>query len=273
MDISTNHHPMKTTELVSNLKSLGLTSNEAKLFLTLLQTGSSSASTVAKKAGITRTTAYAALDSLRDKGLASIIETHGKQQYSAVQPEKLKDFALQEHEKAKSNLESIVNALPELESMTNDLITPPKVKFFEGLGGIKNIYKDSIDTLKEFPKQKRVKFAYSNAPEVSPELKKFLESYVKERKKHQIKVIAIIPEGENSLEYKKNSADHQADVRIMPGDISLEFDSEVCIYGNKVSIVSLNENRMHGVIIESPQISSTQRILFEIIWRACKMQT
>ena len=257
-------------ELLPHLLSLGLSEKEAKLYLTLLEVGANPVSSIARKAGITRTTAYAALETLKGKGLVSVIEQGGIQQYAPVAAEKLEEYARQQQAKAEENYQKIKKIVPELKSLTGILVMAPKVKYFEGVEGIKTIYKDTIDVLKTLPKNKRVKYSYSSAPEVNNELRGFLDNYITLRKKQGIISKGIFPESKRSRTYQRNSKKNLVEARIMDADIQMEFDSEVCIYGDKVAIMSLKPDRLHGVIIESPEIASTQRAIFNLAWRWCR---
>jgi|SRR5690606_2544810 len=256
--------------LAEHLQSLGFTEKESKLYITLLEIGPNPVSSIARKAGITRTTAYAALETLKEKGLVSAIEQGGIQQYAGVEPEKLEEYAKNQQEKAEENYKKIKSIVPQLKSLTGDLVMAPKVKYYEGAEGIKTIYNDTIEVLKKLPKNERIKLSYSSASEVAPDLRRFLDEYVKTRKKHHIMIKGIFPETEESRKYQKKSKQHFAEVKIMPEDISLEFDTEISIYGNKISVMSLKPDRLHGAIIESPEIASSYRAVFEITWRACK---
>lgn len=258
--------------LADHLQSLGFTEKESKLYITLLEIGPNPVSSIARKAGITRTTAYAALETLKEKGLVSAIEQGGIQQYTGVEPEKLEEYARNQQERAEENYKKIKNIVPQLKSLTGDLVMAPKVKYYEGVEGIKTIYNDTIEVLKKLPKGERIKLSYSSAPIVAHELRRYLDDYIKQRKKNHIMIKGIFPETKESRDYQKKSKQHFAEVKIMPSDISLEFDSEISIYGNKVSVMSLKSDRLHGAIIESPEIASTFRAVFEITWRACKKQ-
>lgn len=256
--------------LTDYLLSLGLSDKEAKLYLTLLEIGANPVSSVARKAGITRTTSYAALETLKEKGLVSVIEKGGIQQYAPVEPEKLEEYAKHQQERAEENYQKIKKIVPQLKLLTGDLVLAPKVKYFEGVEGIKTIYKDTIDVLKQLPKNKRIKYSYTSAPEVVSELRGFLDDYIRIRKKHGILSKGIFPEGKRSRLHQKNTKKNLVEARIMDEDIKMEFDSEVCIYGDKVAIMSLKNDRLHGVIIESPEIASTLRAIFDLGWRWCR---
>lgn len=259
---------MDTTNI---LMGLGLSEKETKLYLTLLEIGPNPVSSVARKANITRTTAYAALETLKEKGLVSTVEKSGIQQFAPVHPRKLEEFAKEQQDKAQRNYTQIKEILPELKSLTGDLVMAPRVKYFEGTEGIKTIYNDTIETLKQLPKKDRIKYSYSSAPEISSDLRGYLNEYIKLRKKESITVHGIFPDSEESWAYVKDQKKYAAEARIMPKDISLDFESEIVIYGDKFAVMSLHKDRLHGVIIESPEIASTQRMLFHIIWRASKI--
>ncbi|MDF2379485.1 MAG: helix-turn-helix domain-containing protein [Candidatus Gracilibacteria bacterium] len=257
-------------DLLPHLMSLGLTEKEAKLYLTLLEIGSNPVSSIARKAGITRTTAYAALETLKEKGLVSTIEKGGIQQFTPVKPSKLEKYAKKLREDATSNYERIKEIIPNLKSLTGDLVMAPKVKFFEGLEGIKTIYSDTIETLTALPKGDRIKYSYSSAPEVTSELRNFLDSYIAERVSMNINAKIIMPDSKLARDYKKNSKKRLSQLRLVPKDIDTLIKSEIAIYDSKVAIMSLKAGRLHGVIIDSPEIAATEKAVFELAWRGCE---
>ncbi len=252
------------------LTQLGLTEKEAKLYLTLLEIGPNPASSVSRKAGITRTTAYAALETLKEKGLLSLVEQGGIQQFSAVDPQKLEEYAKNQQEKATANLQNISALVPTLQSLTGDLVMAPKVKYFEGTNGIKTIYNDITSTLKGLKKADRLKLVFSSSPNLKPELQKILDGAKEDRKKHKISARFIVPNSPRTKKRLDKADEYLSELKLMPKDIEMDFDSEVNIYKDKIAIMSLNNERPHGIIIESNNIAATQRTLFEIIWRACK---
>jgi len=255
---------------LDTLIALGLTDTEAKLYLAMLEIGPNPVSTIARKAGIGRTNCYAALEKMRADGLVSSVEEKGLLKYSAVAPKKLERHAQRLEQEAEENHRRIKQALPELRSLTGDLVLAPKVRYFEGEEGIMQIFADSLESLKELPKAKRNKLSYSSAPEVSHDLRCFLDKYIEDRKKHSITVKAIMPDKKASRAYKKDAKKNLAEVRIMPKTVKLKFESEISIYDDKIAIMSLKKDRLHGVIIESPEIAATERAIFELAWRGCR---
>ncbi len=83
------------------LKTLGLHTKEANVYVALLMIGSGTVSEVAKKAEINRTTGYDILSSLCAKGLVSISGKEPKQEYRCENPDKLLSFLKKDIEKNK----------------------------------------------------------------------------------------------------------------------------------------------------------------------------
>jgi len=71
------------------LRKLGLKEKEAKVYLAGLELGMTSIQNVAKKAGVTRPTAYEIVRTLREKGLFREVQQGKKRLYVANSPEKI----------------------------------------------------------------------------------------------------------------------------------------------------------------------------------------
>ena len=82
---------------IAALENAGLKSNEAKIYITLLENGISLVSDLYKKIAVHRRNIYDALEKLQEKGLVTVVIKKGKKHFEAVNPEKLLDY-LQEKE-------------------------------------------------------------------------------------------------------------------------------------------------------------------------------
>src|SRR5476651_995659 len=79
-------------KITDYLKKLGLSELEAKIYLTLLQTGAVSVKSFAPMIGIKRTTAYLYIDPLIEKGLVFKVVQGNKKQIAPANPDILKDL-------------------------------------------------------------------------------------------------------------------------------------------------------------------------------------
>ena len=121
---------------VSQLKDLGLSDNEAKVYLAMLELGPASVIDISKKAGVNRPTAYVQIESLKKMGLVST-QTKGKKQlFIAESPDQLEfvlDRQLGELKQKQSEFEKI---LPDLINLYRSSGAQPQVRFFEGKEGL-----------------------------------------------------------------------------------------------------------------------------------------
>src|ERR1700734_1251596 len=89
-------------KIVDYLKQLDLSDVEAKLYLTLLQTGPASVRDLAQTIDIKRTTAYFYIDQLVEKGLIMKLVKGSKKLVAANEPENLKILVEDKLESAKN---------------------------------------------------------------------------------------------------------------------------------------------------------------------------
>ena len=124
-------------EIKVTLEQLGLTGKRADIYLAALELGSSTVLEIAKKAALKRTTCYDVLLDLQEKGY--IFETiKGKKRlFLAEDPEKIQKML-----QAKESLFSEI--LPQLKSIYNIKGTKPKIRFYEGKVGLREVYADTL---------------------------------------------------------------------------------------------------------------------------------
>ena len=112
------------------LSSAGLTDAEAKVYLALLQSGSTPAGPIVKKSGLHRATTYQALQRLMEKGLASAVIKGKKRYFSAAEPQRLLD-SLRERQ------EYVEQAVPALTNLAKGAKQKQDVAVYSGTRGIR----------------------------------------------------------------------------------------------------------------------------------------
>lgn len=103
---------------MDKLISIGLSENEAKIYLALLELGKGTVSEITRKANLNRTTGYDVLDGLVHNGLASVSGKEPKQEYLAEPPDKIEALLKHEISATEEHLKEIKNILPELNRST-----------------------------------------------------------------------------------------------------------------------------------------------------------
>lgn len=240
--------------LSEELRRFGLNEKEAILYLALLELGESNIGQLAKKSGIKRTTVYDVLDALKSKGLASEIQKDKKMLYSAKDPRSL-ETALDEKK------ERLHKMLPELLSIANFLDNKPKIRFYEGGEGIKEVYRDTL----RYPDQELLAWVSEEAIHAFDE--KFLNDfYLPRRIQKKIWVRAIVPDIEEMQAYRGLDQPSLRRTKLISAT-SYPITVEINLYGrNKIGIMSFSEKV--GLIIESEKISTTLKSIFESQWHS-----
>jgi len=243
--------------LISDLEQLGLSEEEAKVYMAVLELGGSFVSAIAKKAKIHRVSCYHTLDKLVKKGIISSFTKDDIKYFSIDSPKILVNQIEEKLHKAQK-------ILPELLSITNTMAYKPKIQYYEGLRGIKNIFEDTLTAKDEL-------LGYTNLAEL-PEVvtEEYLMDYAKAKIDKGIKTRMLSPISKHALKYTKQYYPKGFDKNLVEiffiNPKEFMFDYEINIYGNKVSLVSLNPDELMGMIIESPLYAKTQRSIFNLAW-------
>ena len=235
------------------LTKLGFSEKEAKLYLACLELGSGTVIQLSRKADVTRTSAYDILDEMLEKGYVSKIHKDKHIIFSAVDPETLK-------KRFENSIRDLELALPELKGLFNKQ-AQPKVRYFEGIDGVKRVYEDTLTATTEI-------LNYANSKEVRMHWSNYDEDYVQKRINKKIMLKGIAPDDECGLQVKKDDNKSLREIRLLP-EKEFSFTNEINIYDNKVAIVSFT-NEPIGIIIESQEIADTQRDIFKMAWAFAK---
>ncbi|MFA6570728.1 MAG: hypothetical protein WCT77_05765, partial [Bacteroidota bacterium] len=138
----------------------------------------------------------------------------------------------------------------------------PGIQYFEGEEGIIRVVFDSLSSKTEIYQYIDNEAANKYFPEINKE-------YVRVRKEKGIKKKMITIDGEyirkNAGKYDKEFTDiHLIDGKKYP------FATAMSIYDNKISYITLKEDKKIGFIIDDADIAKMHRTLFEYMWENTK---
>ena len=127
--------------ITKTLEEIGLTSSEAKIYISLLELGKTSAGPLIDKSELQSSVVYRALHHLSSKGMVSFVMEGKVKKYSASDPSNMIDYI----DEKKKNLLDIIPELNSKQSQTKK----PEVQFFNGDKGIKELLYKLINPLTE----------------------------------------------------------------------------------------------------------------------------
>jgi len=127
---------------LETLEELGLTANEAKLYLLLSKQGRLKANALAKLSGLHRITVYDTMRQLEKKGLAGKVEERGVTEFVASPPAALSSFLDEKRE-------ALDRVMPSLSAVFEAQEGVP-VSVLYGNGGLKMVLEDILALKADF---------------------------------------------------------------------------------------------------------------------------
>lgn len=245
------------------LQDLGLGDREAKIYLALLELGQATISELAKKTRLERTSCYGYLQRLAELGLiAEDFRKYGKK----ITPLPLKKVvALLERRQRKLRRRSLElqDLIPVIEKQYKLKVQMPKIRYFEGLDGAREIYWDSLS------KAGITILNYTSADDCLNYIPKLIKEYVEERSRKHIKVKVLTSQlSAETLKYMEETSQPSGrEYKVLPKGFDLT--SEYLIYQDKVANISLNPDpdKIWGTIIQDKELARNQKKIFNLVWK------
>lgn len=234
----------------------GFTDKEARVYLAALEMGEAPLSRIATKTRLQRTTVYSLVESMKARGLLTFTKRNGVQYAAALPPRVLIDRFEQAAGLAKQ-------ALPMLLDMAYSSPLKPRIRFYDGIEGLKTI-------LREFSQSPTQSLVFTDYEQMPAELFAFIrQDVVKERRKQDVFTRLIVPRNEtNSRVQKEDAADkHFAEHRLVDFPNAAN-PIEILLYDtDKIGLLSFTTKERFGLVIDSLAIHQTLGNLFELIWK------
>jgi sugar-specific transcriptional regulator TrmB len=130
------------------LERIGLTKNESRVYLALLQLGTSKTGEILKEAGLTSGKIYEILEGLKRKGLVSESHINGIKHFTAAPPVQLVNYLERKKESLARDEADTLILLPQLEKLRALKIAELRATVYSGLHGIKTAADESLAAMK-----------------------------------------------------------------------------------------------------------------------------
>lgn len=237
---------------VKELMDIGLTMNQAKVYLELLRTPGQNPGRLSKKLSIDRSFMYGILNSLVNKGLVSSLVKENKKVFYPAAPENL----LKEIEEKKSKT---VNVVKKLKQISQQAPEGELVSMYEGKAGLKAFVRDFLES------DYFDTFGGGGKLDILEALKYEYPHYLKDLNKSKIKGRLITsPKNKKIMDkiYKKS----KVDIKTLP---NLKSRVSFTLFKNKTVIYSAKE-RPFVIVIDDKEISNSLKDYFENLWALIK---
>lgn len=243
-------------EQIDLLQQLGLNEKEAKVYLAGLEYGPTSIIDLAVKSGVKRTTIHEFIEPLIQQGFIVVSFSGKRKLYNAAPPEALEQIL-------EKQTQAVKKLLPDLKFLASKSIQKPKIRYYEGVEGIKQVYEDFLTA------KGPIDYFGSIQDEISVVGKKYIADWVKRRIQKGIKVNAIrLRRKEIQIKEWAGGQEYLRDLRFFPIETKENF-CNISIYDNKIAIHS-SAKESYGMIIESQELAASLKFIWQIVWNISK---
>jgi sugar-specific transcriptional regulator TrmB len=235
------------------LSSIGLDEKSQKIYLALLKLTDASASIIAKKAELERTTTHHHLEHLVKLGLVSTYRHKNIKRFVAENPNKIRGIF-------EGKISLLEKYLPELQKISFEERTI-SLRLFEGIDGMRQIIEEELNC-----KEKLVRSIGSLR-----DLRKVIGgkiSFTKRRLDKKVFSKCLRPQDDNFKRgWIENQVKELREVRLLPEELTIY--GMLFIFDNKVTVITPNEEGV-GFIITNESLSKTMKSIFDTIWEISK---
>ncbi len=233
------------------LEPLGLSAQEAQVYLALLKIGGARASRIARETGFKRTTAYAILKNLSRKGFVTLYYRKSQQFYYAVKPARVATLF-------EKKLNAFTTLIPTLESLAKKETRDMGLRFIETKQELEEFYRGVLQDYHN--RAYRIIGSAAGWEGLDPD---FFIQFRKDRAAHRIRTRLLLTADSKSVSPKAKIL--KRDVRFLSE--KYPFRSTMDIYDDKVLIVSAELSSL-AVVIEIPAMVDVFQSIFEMLWDA-----
>lgn len=236
------------------LSDVGLLPSETKVYLSTLELGPSTVQNISKKANISRTATYEAIEMLRKRGLMTTSTSGKRTLFTSEDPSRIVSYLKTEQQKFATTLGDIEQVIDSVRLMAGGI--KPMVKVYEGEEALHAYFDQLAKALpEEFDEITNIDDVYAH---ISGDT---LTSARNKVPWNRIKKLRVL--------YRGTLRNPHPHVEFCQLDSSYgEFHGDVSVYGNFVALITF-VGKPVVVILESPVLAQTVRTIFNVAWRMC----
>jgi sugar-specific transcriptional regulator TrmB len=241
-------------DIQKTLQELGLRESEARVYIALTKLGEASASRVAKKSSLSRTTTISILDRLTDDGYISRHKQGGRYQYWIESPKVLTEVLEERVQRAKE-LQGILGALYRSDTKT------VSAEVYDNKKSIQRFTEKLLQTLPaasdiwtiDSPQKKNYQAVFSDS---------FQSTLLRVKKKKRMHTRALIPKKGEQYVKREELKGQSIEVRVLPEEVG--FEASVWILEDSVILFSGTQPLV--VRVRHPLICQSMKSIVKFLW-------
>lgn len=249
---------MNKSELKNYLTELGLESEQATVYLSLIEKGEGTPLSISRHTGINRTKVYRLLEDMEREKLVVQEIGDNATRVSPAPVEQLQEILRKKQVRVAELTKNWTGVVGALDQMSAEHKSETKVKFYHGKSGIEQMVWNVLKAKNEI-----VGYTFRDLSHfVGP---KFMESFIEEFKRRNLSMRDIHGDEYLSSQPIDSSWGKNMNSRYLPREV-LGIPHQMDIYDEVVSFYSWNEGEVWGTEIYNEKVATMQKQLFELAW-------
>ncbi len=238
-----------------HLEEAGLTKVEAKVYVALVQLGSTKAGPLIKRAELHRATVYDVLKRLMEKGLATYVTKQKTRHFSATHPSCLLDIVERQKQEIKRKEQAINIAIGRLGKLAEE---PAKenASIFQGRRGLITVLEEVL-RCKEY-------CSFASKGKFEEVLGNYFHQFQMKKRARKIRARILM---DDSLKGSAYARSIYGNFRFLPGEYN--YPAATFIFAGKVAFFVF-ANYPTAFTVESKEVAESFRSYFEMLWKRAK---
>ncbi|MFH1073401.1 MAG: helix-turn-helix domain-containing protein [Nanoarchaeota archaeon] len=244
------------------LEKIGMTKSEIKVYLALIELGSSTTGPLVRNARVASSKIYEILDKLMEKGLATTYIENNVKYFKPVHPVRLQDYLRERKEVLEQEEKLLGTLLPSLEARFNEQVSETSVEVFKGYNGVETVFKEMMRKLHKG--DEFMVIGGGDSPTTNTRTKLFFEKIHRERSEKGIKLRIIFSEA------RRKSLHAQAIYPFtFPRYLPFGTPSTFNVYKDTTFLLVMSPNPA-AIRIKDMQITASYKKYFEMMWKLAR---
>ncbi len=237
-----------------NLTQIGLSENESKVYMALLDNGPLPVSRIHEETGIDRRNIYDVLNKLISKGLVTFAIESKKRIFQTTSPRRIMLFLEEQKQTINDKKKIAKKIISRLEHKFESRASSVEAEIYRGYEGIKTIWEDTLN-YREAMMIGAGGFGYDRMP-------RYWVSFNRKRIKHGIRWKELVIERMRNHPMLKEKF---IESKFLPKELTGP-PNVIWIYGNKVTNILWLETTPIAFVVNDRQIAESYRSYFNFLW-------
>ena len=247
-----------------DLRQLGLTEGESKVYESLLTLGTSTVGPIVKKSGVAYSNVYEILERLIEKGLVSFITKEKTKYFQAAEPYHLQEYLEKKEADIKKNKQLLSDILPRIQEIQK-AAPRENAEIFIGLKGIMTAYEELVQGIE---KNAKLQFFYVYDPKYYDIAESFYFRFHKKFAK-KFKGFNIKGYGISNVEFRDTQMVASYPKFIKQRYVGFPVPANIDLFKDKILLISWGEQPL-GILIQSQQIADKFKDYFDSVWKLAR---